>query len=41
LVSVKTAVLKSAVDGMKKCGRGTQKKSYPIKSQKFNEIIEN
>jgi hypothetical protein len=26
---VKIAVLKSAVDGTKKCGRGTQKKSYP------------
>jgi hypothetical protein len=28
-ISVKIAVLKSAVDGTKKCGRGTQKKSYP------------
>jgi hypothetical protein len=31
-ISVKTAVQKSAVDGTKKCGRGTQKKSYPRKT---------
>jgi hypothetical protein len=30
LVSVKSVVQKSAVDGTKKCGRGTQKKSYPV-----------
>jgi hypothetical protein len=29
-VSIKSAVPKSAVDGTKKCGRGTQKKSYPV-----------
>jgi hypothetical protein len=28
-ISVQIAVPKSAVDGTKKCGRGTQKKSYP------------
>ncbi len=34
---------KSAVDGTKKCGRGTQKKSYPVKNlllKIFNAMTE-
>jgi hypothetical protein len=35
-ISVKTAVQKSAVDGAKKCGRGLEKKPYPL-----NDTFEN
>jgi hypothetical protein len=39
LVSVKSAVQKSAVDGTKKCGRGTQKKVIPHYSITFYEEV--